>query len=169
MRRPIGTSASGRMAWLRTGGAALYGSLAGVAIAQGPSAQAPPEKMVPYIVKGQAIAEPLGGQRGGAARGRLVLFDGERGNCTICHPVPGGDPRTQGNVAPTLAGVARRLTEGEMRLRLVDGTRINPATVMPPYYRVEGLSRVGEAFRGRPALSATEIEDIIAFLQTLRE
>ena len=135
-------------------------------VAGSAAAQAP---LVAFTVTGDAIAEPLGGRRGDAARGKAVVFDGERGNCTICHPVPGGDARTQGNVAPTLAGVALRLTEGQMRLRLVDGTRINAATIMPPYYRIDGLNRVGEAFRGRPALSAAEIEDIIAFLQTLKE
>ena len=68
-----------------------------------------------------------------------------------------------------MAGVAGRLTAPQMRLRLVDGTRINPDTVMPPYYRIEGLARVGEAWRGRPVLTGPEIEDIVAFLSTLRE
>ena len=136
------------------------------AAADSAAAQSP---LVPFTVTGDAITEPLGGQRGDAARGKAIAFDGERGNCTICHPVPGGDARTQGNVGPTLAGVAQRLSAGQMRLRLVDGTRINPETVMPPYYRIDGLNRVSEAFRSKPALATADIEDIIAFLQTLKE
>lgn len=131
-------------------------------------AQPAPAPLVPYEVTGDAISEPLSGQRGDAARGRAIAFDPERGNCTICHPAPGGDARTQGNVAPTLAGVAGRLAEGQIRLRLVDATRLNPQTIMPPYYRVENLHRVGEQWRGRPVLQAREIEDIVAFLMTLK-
>ena len=133
------------------------------------AAQSVPGALVPFVVAGDGIVAPLGGARGDAARGRAVVFDGERGNCTICHPVPGGDARAQGNVGPMLAGVAGRLTAPQMRLRLVDGTRINPDTVMPPYYRIEGLARVGQAWRGRPVLTGPEIEDIVAFLSTLRE
>ena len=135
----------------------------------GMAQQATNAALVPFEVIKDGIAAPLGGTRGDAARGKTVAFDPERGNCTICHPVPGGDERTQGNVAPTLAGVARRLGEAQIRLRLVDGTRINPETIMPSFYRVEGLQRVGEAYRNKPVLQASEIEDIIAFLMTLKE
>ena len=131
------------------------------AFAQGPAVAA-------YTIAGDAIAAPLAGLTGDAGRGKALAFDPERGNCTICHPVPGGDPRTQGNVGPPLAGVAARLREGQIRLRLVDGTRINPDTIMPPYHRVEGLNRVGREWTGKPVLSAQEVEDIVAFLATLR-
>lgn len=127
------------------------------------------QSIAPFVVAGDAITEPLGGYRGEAARGKTIAFDPERGNCTICHPVPGGDVRIQGDVAPTLAGVAGRLSEGQIRLRLVDGTRINPRTIMPAYHRVDGLNRVGPSWRGRPVLSADQIEDIVAFLLTLKE
>lgn len=131
------------------------------------------QTLLPFAATNGAIAAPLGGVRGNATRGRAVVFDPERGNCTICHPIPdngpGGDPRLHGNVAPTLAGVGARLGEGQLRLRLVDGTRINPDTVMPPYYRIDGLARVGDAWRGRPVLQAGEIEDIVAYLLTLKD
>ena len=135
------------------------------------SVAAPPAaaQLVPFEVVGDAIPAPLGGNRGDPGRGRAIVLDPERGNCTICHPVPGGDARTQGNVAPTLAGVAGRSTLAQMRLRLVDGTRVNASTIMPPYYRVDGLQRVGEAWRGRPVLSAGEIEDVLAYLATLEK
>jgi sulfur-oxidizing protein SoxX len=121
-----------------------------------------------FNVVGDQIVEPLGGARGDGARGRTLAFDPERGNCTICHPVPGGDPRIQGDVGPTLAGVAGRLSEGQIRLRVVDGTRINPDTIMPPYHRIAGLNRVGARWAGKPVLSAQEVEDIVAFLITLK-
>ncbi len=130
--------------------------------------QAVAPALVAFKISGDSIAEPLGARRGEAARGRAIAFDPERGNCTICHPAPGGDPRTQGNVAPTLEAVASRLAEGQLRLRLVDATRLNPETIMPPYYRVDGLSRVGDQWRGRPVLQAGEIEDVVAYLMTLK-
>lgn len=121
-----------------------------------------------FTVIEDAIAAPLNGETGDASRGKTIAFDPERGNCTICHPVPGGDPRIQGTVGPPLAGIASRLSAGQLRLRLVDGTRINPETIMPPYHRVEGLNRVGREFAGRPILNAREIEDLVAFLVTLK-
>ena len=122
-----------------------------------------------FTITGDAIKAPLDGLRGDAARGRTLAFDPERGNCTICHPVPGGDARVQGTVGPPLAGVATRLDEGQIRMRLVDGTKLNPETIMPPYHRIEGLSRVGREFAGKPILDAQQIEDIVAFLATLRQ
>jgi len=129
-------------------------------------AQSP--NIAPFTVTGDAITAPLSGLKGDVGRGKTIAFDPERGNCTICHPVPGGDARSQGNVGPTLEGVATRQSEGQMRLRLVDGTRINPDTIMPPYHRVEGLNRVGREFIGKPILNAREIEDLVAFLVTLK-
>ncbi len=126
------------------------------------------QQVATFVVTGDAILEPLGGLKGDASRGRTVAFDPERGNCTICHPVTGGDPRGQGTVGPPLAGVGARLTEGQLRLRMVDSTRINPETIMPAYHRVEGLHRVGAAWRGKPVLGAQEIEDIVAYLATLK-
>jgi sulfur-oxidizing protein SoxX len=127
------------------------------------------QALAPFVVAGDAIAEPLSGLSGDTARGRTVAFDPERGNCTICHAVPGGDARTQGNVGPPLAGVGSRLTAGQLRLRLVDGTRINPYTIMPPYHRIAGLERVGREWIGKPVLNAQQIEDLVAFLATLTE
>lgn len=121
-----------------------------------------------FTITGDTITAALNGETGDAARGKQIAFDPERGNCTICHPVPGGDPRVQGNVGPPLAGVGDRLTPGQIRLRLVDGTRINPQTIMPAYHRVEGLNRVGREWAGKPILNPREIEDLVAFLTTLK-
>ncbi len=132
-------------------------------------AQQAAEPLATFAISGDGIADPLGGAKGDAARGKALAFDPERGNCTICHPVPGGDARAQGDVGPTLAGVGARLTESQLRLRVVDGTRINPQTIMPPYHRIDGLNRVGPRWQGKPVLSAQEVEDIVAFLGTLRQ
>ncbi len=148
----------------------LFTVLACVALAPSIAlAQPAVEALAKFAITGDTIAQPLGGAKGDAARGKTLAFDPERGNCTICHPVPGGDARAQGDVGPTLAGVGARLTEGQLRLRVVDGTRINPDTIMPPYHRVEGLNRVGPRWQGKPVLSAQEVEDIVAFLGTLRQ
>ena len=132
------------------------------------SSSATAQDIAGFTVLGDGIDVPLAGLKGDAARGQKLAFDPERGNCTICHPVPGGDPRGQGTIGPSLAGVGGRLTLAQLRLRVVDGTRINPATIMPPYHRVDGLNRVGTAWRGKPVLAAQEVEDVVMFLATLK-
>jgi len=71
-------------------------------------------------------------------------------------------------LAPDLSGVGSRWSAGQLRLRLVDATRLNPETIMPTYYRIDGLTRVGSAWAGKPILTAEQVEDVIAFLVTLR-
>lgn len=119
-------------------------------------------------VAGDAILASLTGKPGDAARGRDIAFARERGNCVVCHVMPGPDERAHGDVGPSLKGVAGRLSEGQMRLRLVDGRRLNPASIMPSYYRVDGLRRVAKVHAGKPVLTAEEIEDALAYLMTLR-
>ena len=89
--------------------------------------------------------------------------------CILCHSGPFPEEKFQGDLAPALAGAGGRWSEGQLRLRIVDGSRLNPATIMPSYYRIDGLTRVGLAWRGKPILSAEQIEDIVAYLKTLRE
>jgi sulfur-oxidizing protein SoxX len=132
-----------------------------------PPAQAG-EGLVPTTVVGDAIPESLTGAAGDAARGRAIVVDRTRGLCLLCHAGPFPEERFQGNLAPDLAGVGGRLSSGQLRLRLVDGRALNPDTIMPSYYSLTGLTRVGRLWRGRPILSAAEIEDIVAFLATLR-
>ncbi len=104
-----------------------------------------------------------------ATRGRAIAADRQRGLCLLCHAAPIPEERSQGNLAPDLAGSGARWTEAELRLRLMDSRRLNPDSIMPSYYRTEGLHRVGPAFQGRTVLSAQEIEDVVAWLLTLRE
>ena len=127
------------------------------------------EPLVAFQITADGIAEPLSQPAGDPARGRDLVVDREGGACVLCHAVPGVDPRFVGNLGPTLAGVGARLSAAQLRLRLVDSSVFNPATIMPAYYRSKGLRQVAEAFRGKPILTAAEIEDIVAYLQTLKE
>jgi sulfur-oxidizing protein SoxX len=122
----------------------------------------------PYVVAGDAISESLTGTPGDAARGRAVVTD-RASTCILCHSGPFAELKFQGDLAPSLAGAGSRWSQGQLRLRLVDASRLNPATIMPSYYRVEGLVRVGAAWRDKPILSAEQIEDMVAYLASLRD
>ncbi len=122
-----------------------------------------------YEVTGNEISASLTGSPGNPARGRAIVVNRQVGLCLLCHSGPFPEERFQGTIAPDLAGSGTRWSEGQLRLRLVDGTRLNPDTLMPSYYRVDHLTRVGDAWRGKPILSAAQIEDVVAFLSTLRE
>ena len=115
------------------------------------------------------INNSLTGAKGDPERGRAIVGNRQVGLCLLCHVGPFPDARMQGTMAPDLRGAGSRSTEGQLRLRIVDASRINPATIMPPYYRVDGLTRVAPAFRGKPVLSAEQIEDVVAYLATLRD
>jgi L-cysteine S-thiosulfotransferase len=122
-----------------------------------------------FVVTDDAIVAPLEGKVGDALRGRAIIKDRVNGNCLICHTAPEPDELFMGNIGPDLKGVGGRLTQGQLRLRLVDQSRINPKTAMPPYYRVDGLTRVAPRFQGQPVLTAQQIEDVVAYLTTLKE
>lgn len=106
---------------------------------------------------------------GDSERGRLIVLSPERGNCTICHLLPGGDPAASGTVGPPLAGTGARHDARWLRDRVADGRSINSDTIMPAYARTDGLNRVAGPFQGRPILTAQEIEDVVAFLLTLKD
>lgn len=121
----------------------------------------------PYRVAGNAISISLTGTPGDPARGREIVLARDS-NCVLCHIVPDADGRAMGNLAPPLNGVGARLSEGQLRLRIVDSQRLNRDTIMPSYYRTEGLNRVAETWRGKPVLTAQQVEDAVAFLLILR-
>ena len=122
-----------------------------------------------YAVVGDAIPVSLTGAPGDAAKGRAIVGARQVGLCLLCHSGPFPEERFQGELAPDLRGAGSRWDEGQLRLRIVDSSRLNPATIMPPYYRLDDLHRVAPNFRGRPILTAEQIEDVLAFLRTLRE
>ena len=121
-----------------------------------------------YVVAGDAIPTSLTGTPGDAARGRALVLD-RTSTCILCHSGPFPETRFQGDLAPNLAGAGSRWSEGQLRLRLVDASNLNPGTIMPSYYRLDGLLRVGTTWRGKPILSAEQIEDIVAYLASLRD
>jgi L-cysteine S-thiosulfotransferase len=144
--------------------AVLFASLvvsaaAGSAIAQ--------DSQVHFETVGDTIPRPLAGEPGDAGRGRSIVVNRDQGGCTLCHEVP-GETRF-GNIAPPLAGVGAKLSPGQLRLRVADSSRVNPNTPMPAYYRTEGLTQVAAAYRGKPVLTAQQVEDVVAWLATLKE
>ena len=115
-----------------------------------------------------ALPEPLTQAAGDAARGRSVVANRSLSLCLLCHSGPLPEVQFQGDLAPSLAGAGARWTAAQLRLRLVDSRRINPHTIMPPYHATNGLTRVAAAWRDQPILNAQQIEDVIAYLSTLR-
>jgi sulfur-oxidizing protein SoxX len=116
-----------------------------------------------------AMPESLTGAKGDPVRGRAIVANRQVGLCLLCHSGPFPEERFQGNLAPDLRGAGRRWSEGQLRLRIADSSRINPASIMPAYHRTEGLTRVAPAWRTRPVLTAEQIEDVVAFLVTLTD
>jgi sulfur-oxidizing protein SoxX len=127
------------------------------------------EALQPYRVVGDAIPEPFIGKSGDPVAGRAIVVDRRLGACLLCHTGPFAEERFQGTLAPDLSGAGSRWSGGQLRMRLVDATRLNPDTIMPAYYRVDDLSRVGSPWLGRPILTAQQVEDVVTFLATLRD
>jgi sulfur-oxidizing protein SoxX len=119
------------------------------------------------VFEGDTVPAPLTAAAADAARGKAVFVQREKGHCILCHTLPDPEVRFAGNVGPPMAGVGARLSAAQMRARIVDPTRNNPETLMPAYFRTESLHRVARNYAGRTALSAQDIEDVIAYLLTL--
>ena len=124
--------------------------------------------LVPYSVVGDAVPVALTPVPGDAARGRGLVASRQVGLCLLCHSGPIPEERFQGNLAPDLTGTGGRWSEGQLRLRLIDARRLNPESLMPAYYRTEGLARVAIAAQGKSLFTAQQIEDVVAYLTTLR-
>ena len=125
--------------------------------------------MRPYTVIGDAIPVSLTGAPGDPVRGKAIVVSRQTGLCLLCHSAPLPEEKFQGTIGPDLKGVGSRNTEGQLRLRIVDPRIFNPDTMMPACYRRDGLERVAPAFRGKAVLMAEQIEDVVAFLMTLRD
>jgi sulfur-oxidizing protein SoxX len=117
-------------------------------------------------IQGDSVPQALTATPGDASRGRALLVARENANCILCHGIP--EVRFSGNLAPPLDGVGARLSAAQMRLRVADNAKVNPQTIMPSYYRSEGFTGVAAQYRGKTVLTAQEVEDVIAYLQTLK-
>jgi L-cysteine S-thiosulfotransferase len=146
-------------------GLTLVGGMVGAAAA---AADRGAGTVLPFIVVGDTIPAPLGDARGDAARGRALIVARDAANCVLCHALTDPAVHYSGNVGPSLDGVGRRLTTAQLRLRIVDILRVDPDSIMPGYYRSEGLDRVAAAYRANPILDAGQVEDIVAYLATLQ-
>ena len=141
--------------------------MAALALAAGCAAPARAQ-LVPYAIVGDAIPASLSGTAGDPLHGRGIVADRNAGLCLLCHSGPFPDDRFQGNIAPDLSGAGSRWSEGQLRLRIVDAGKLNAATIMPPFYRIDHLTRVPSVYRDKPVLSAPEVEDVVAYLITLK-
>jgi L-cysteine S-thiosulfotransferase len=122
----------------------------------------------PIMIMGDTIPQSLTGAPGDPERGRAIVVNRQVGLCLLCHAGPFPEERFQGTLAPDLTGAGTRATAGQLRLRIVDASKLKPDTIMPPYYRIDGLERVAPVFKGKPVLTAEQIEDVVAYLVTLR-
>ena len=135
------------------------------------SAAPPVQRIQAYTVEGDAIAKSLTGRAGDAARGAVLIQQRQKSLCVLCHAGPFPDPHLQGTLAPDLTGIGDRLSAGQLRLRIVDMKRLNPTSIMPTYHASipnSDVTRVPKDWRSKPILTADEIEDLVAYLQTLK-
>lgn len=148
----------------------LLAGLAACAPAFGQGTPAPRgAEVADFVVVGDAIPAPLSSEPGDARRGRALVLDRRSGMCLLCHSGPFPEERFQGNLAPSLAGAGSRWSAGQLRLRLADPKRLNPDSLMPGYHHRRPLQQVAPAQRGQPLFDAQQLEDVVAFLQTLRD
>ena len=125
--------------------------------------------LVPYeVMDDSSIPKSLTGVAGDAANGRKIAISRKKGNCLACHVMPIPEQQFHGETAPTLYGVGNRLNEGELRLQLVNSKITNDGTMMPSFYRTFGYERPLKKFAGKSILSAQEVEDVVAYLKTLK-
>ena len=121
------------------------------------------------VVVGDGIPQPLTSQPGDVARGRAIVVQRQVGTCLLCHSGPFAEERTPGNVAASLAGAGSRWTAAQLRLRIADARRVNPSSVMPSFSSRDANQRVGAAWAGKTILDAQQVEDVVAFLLTLKD
>ena len=117
----------------------------------------------------EGIETPLTDSPGNPARGKLIVAEAASVTCLICHTLPLPNEPDMGEIGPPLIGVGSRLSEAEIRQRIVDPKVMDPDTIMPSYFRTERLFRVGEAYRGQTIYTAQEVEDVVAYLVSLKE
>ena len=102
--------------------------------------------------------------------GRKVFMNRKQGNCLACHVNSEMSEQTfHGMVGPVLDGVADRWTQAELRGMLVNSKKVFEGTIMPSFYKDAGFFRTLKKFEGKTILKAQQVEDVVAYLQTLKE
>jgi L-cysteine S-thiosulfotransferase len=147
----------------------MRAAIAALLVIAGLGSEAPAEDLQQYGIAGSAIPASLTGAPGDPSRGRSIVLNRAVGLCMLCHSGPFPEERFQGNLGPDLKGTGARWSPGELRLRMVDSRKLNVDTIMPAYYALDGVNRVAPAYSGKPLLTAEQIEDVVAFLATLRD
>ncbi len=151
-----------------TASVGIVGAVGGVGVFGVIACAAASAQTVAFSAVDGAVPQPLTDTPGDASRGRAMVANKQLGLCLLCHSGPFPEERFQGTLAPDLAGAGTRWSAAQLRLRIADSSRLNPDTVMPAYHRTAGLARVAPAWQGKPALTAQQVEDVVAFLQTLK-
>ena len=121
-----------------------------------------------YTIVSDGIPASLTATPGDMQRGATIVLDRQTGLCVLCHQAPASTEKIHSNIAGNLAGAGSRWTQAQLRLRVVDSRQLDPASIMPAYHRIDGLRRVGAAWAGQPILNAQQIEDVVAYLVTLK-
>jgi sulfur-oxidizing protein SoxX len=141
----------------------------GVTTAQSASMVIRDPGLVPYtIVDDNSIPKSLTGKAGDPENGRKLAINRKKGNCLACHVMPIPEQQFHGETGPSLYGVGKRLSEGELRLQLVNSKVTNESTLMPSFYRTHGFNKTLKKFQGKSILEAQDVEDIVAYLMTLK-
>lgn len=158
-----------RLADIRFAAGIIAGAAFMLLAASAPAQDIRDANLVPYAVKDYAIEKSLTGKPGDPANGRKIVTTSGQGNCVICHKLPIPEVAFRiGNVGPDLTDIGSRMTAAEIRMRIVNPKLLNEETIMPAYYRVTGLNRVDKKAQGKPMLSAEQVEDLVAYLSTLK-
>jgi len=125
-----------------------------------------------------AIEQSLSGQPGDPASGVKIMTTNALGNCVACHQISAlPDVPFQGDIAPPLDGAADRWTEAQLRGIVANAKMTFDGSLMPAFYKIDGFVRPGDAYTGKaapegglaPILTAQQIEDVVAYLVTLKE
>jgi len=116
------------------------------------------------------VAASLTGVAGNVEEGRKVFMNRKLGNCLACHVNSDMSEQSfHGEVGPPLDGVADRWSETELRAIVANSKEVFEGTIMPAFYKDAGYERTLEKFEGKSILSAQQVEDVVAYLLTLKE
>ena len=126
------------------------------------------QALASYTIVGDGIPASLSDAPVDIKRGAAIVANRQIGLCVLCHQLPASNEKIHSNIATNLAGAGSRWSEAQLRLRVVDSRQLDPGSVMPAYHRIDGLTRVGATWAGRPILDARQIEDVVAYLVTLK-